>query len=338
MFADLWSVEKARNWISPDEFIEWLARRSQSQRSRSVSPVKSRTVTPATTPSRCSGTPGVPPASARTPTAAAPEPRTPHAAREHLPAVKFTPVATPARQLSKTIEVISLLSDDEDDTIAVASAANAAVAPRSRGEKRRRSLTPIKEEVEVIDLDALSSSPLPKRIHRVKQEPTMNTTLPAPRNGSIRITRLSKVDELVQLDNLPWCWDVPRPGRSVAYLLDLTGGPYSEREWQNDKGAILSIAAMIKKMVSLSVHVTITVHQLISIHANRAKIRGEVDLQGRRTRPHLSMLSAAPPAGLLNTNVKVFLPVTWCGVICLMLNGTRPIKIKPRRYMHFAAG
>lgn len=99
-----------------------------------MSLVKARTVTAATSLSPRSGTPRMALASMRTPTIPTSEPRIPLAAHEGLSAAKFIPATTQARQLGRTIEVISLLSDDEDDTTAMTPAATATVPLRARGE------------------------------------------------------------------------------------------------------------------------------------------------------------------------------------------------------------
>lgn len=67
----------------------------------------------------------------------------------------------------------------------------------------------------------------------------------------VKITRKRAVNELKKLTVVPRCWTVPRTGESFAYLLDLTE---DSKAWTRDDGRQMSMAAVIKSEVSLSLH------------------------------------------------------------------------------------
>lgn len=62
------------------------------------------------------------------------------------------------------------------------------------------------------------------------------------------MTRQLKVDEVVVIKDIPTCWTVPRPEHTIAYVLDLSS---DTRDWRDNEGKLLSMAAIIKSQVWL---------------------------------------------------------------------------------------
>ncbi len=87
-----------------------------------------------------------------------------------------------------------------------------------------------------------ASSVLSHEVLCLSDDSDSDTALP-----DIRITSRKKVKKLVRLTEPPKCWTVPKPGESLAYLLDLSNHPLV---WVTNRGEPMSMARIIKAEVS----------------------------------------------------------------------------------------
>ncbi|KAF7800308.1 hypothetical protein EIP86_011557 [Pleurotus ostreatoroseus] len=276
LYSHRWTVENARSWLNVDAFDDWMAEKLQPTRAVSRSPTKSRTATPSTV-SRSGSIASTPRSSQRRNSLnSSRQLQSPRLPRPDFTAGTSTPKIERTR---KSVEVISLLSDDEEPdgsnrntaTPRPTTSRTTAVkdepqspeivllgfrsnTPTTPTIKRHRHAVHVKSEPE--DLADIDQSDLDMpRSHVKKAKARHNTTTTVsvqcksatPATATIQITRFRKVSQIIPLDEIPWCFSVPRSdGESFAYLLDLTHKPI-DGEWKDDRGNLLSIAAMIKK-------------------------------------------------------------------------------------------
>lgn len=114
----------------------------------------------------------------------------------------------------------------------------------------------ISSDDEDISLPTKIPTPLQKKKQKLEDGPDVNKPMVDAKVKMeivdvdvpcVSVTRELKVDELRTITAPPKYWDVPRPGKSFATVLDLSAKP--EGSYVDKKGDILSIAQIFRAYV-----------------------------------------------------------------------------------------
>ncbi|KAJ7049788.1 hypothetical protein C8F01DRAFT_1264828 [Mycena amicta] len=182
----LYTIENAHTWLKMDEFLAWIAHRSQQQSSTNPLPAASLPPPPnsISTPSTVPFTVPSNPTGLATPSAGSlTQTRVPSLADQHQPAPSTS--RTTARDRKRKRRTSNADSDSDSD-----SSVAAKVAKPGRGRAKGKA-----------------------RAKRSKRDDATRT---------IDISREVAVRELRRIDTVPACWDIPTEGDKVAYLWDLS--------------------------------------------------------------------------------------------------------------------
>lgn len=157
-----------------------------------------------------------------------------------------TPLPTRGLRSSTTSRDLSPISiSDDSDT--VARFASKQKQKRTHSQYRKAS-TNIKTEEESGNFIEISSGSEGERDKKKSRAGGRARTKSKKGDGKVAVTRQLKVDEVVVIKDIPTCWTVPRPEHTIAYVLDLSS---DTRDWRDNEGKLLSMAAIIKSQVWL---------------------------------------------------------------------------------------
>ncbi|KAJ6466503.1 hypothetical protein DFH09DRAFT_1381711 [Mycena vulgaris] len=225
-----YTEENAETWLDIDKFMRWISRNAPksattppstpaihnlaSSRREHIEPSSSQSALPPSSP---------------LPSTSSPIPRTspPLRARE---SVSFATHASSSRKSPPN--TIPISDSDEDMPVSV-------TLPAARKRKRTSG-------TEAVDTAASDSDcvVLPTKKGNGKARKKRNTGVKATHE----VTKQFRVSEIIDVEEPQACWAVPDPdnGENFVYRLDMTD---DVRDWVDDKGGLLSMAAIIKSEV-----------------------------------------------------------------------------------------